>query len=687
MEDHITVVAGANNSGKTSLVELFNFVFGNSKGKLCCDDFSAIECQIWSNRIYPIILDIFNKEKPKDETISDICTILSALNNPILIPPIEVKIQVDYDEDNDDIRNFADYIMEFDPSNKSFYFVYKYAINIDLFRKKLDLEYEKFSSRFKKLAIGAANDIDTARIIKEMLISLYDRASEERAYFSDKSYSNSVQMDISMFKTLFNYHNIMAGRTLDDESSDRTRILSKNMIDIASQEDGWKDLIRKLPDLIIQPIQDAKIQDKVRTASLDTLSDTMESISKTNGGHAGSIVIDMNVTEESIHTLLKNITSAKYKADDHYLRESSQGLGYSNLIYIHLQLEKFKKSIDPLIVNFFVIEEPEAHMHPQMQNVFAQYIFDYYKQEINIQGVLTTHSHEVVRTATISQLRVLRQVDHFKCNLFDLCEFQNSIMSNKDLLEFYNWFYAINFPDIIFADKIIMYEGDTERMLIKSMLRSEEFSALRNQYLSFVQVGGAYAFNYKPIIEFLGIRTIIITDLDYDKDASTVAEILSSNTTNETINKFAGISLQDPKPTIESLYDWQANSIPIVIDGSICLAFQGKSDGYARTLEGAMLAKLYAINCIDTKTKSEWKNLRKYKITSTNDKAEKELTELQKKYELKFTIPRGDDDCNLNTIVLHTSNGKTDFMYSVILNGLVHSMFPDYIKEALIWLS
>ena len=33
MEDNVTVIAGANNSGKTSLVELFNAVFGSQKGK------------------------------------------------------------------------------------------------------------------------------------------------------------------------------------------------------------------------------------------------------------------------------------------------------------------------------------------------------------------------------------------------------------------------------------------------------------------------------------------------------------------------------------------------------------------------------------------------------------------------------------------------------------------------------
>ena len=42
MEDDITVIAGANNSGKTSIVELFNYVF-NAKGALCSDDFPVYQ--------------------------------------------------------------------------------------------------------------------------------------------------------------------------------------------------------------------------------------------------------------------------------------------------------------------------------------------------------------------------------------------------------------------------------------------------------------------------------------------------------------------------------------------------------------------------------------------------------------------------------------------------------------------
>lgn len=453
-----------------------------------------------------------------------------------------------------------------------------------------------------------------------------------------------------------------------DESSDKAGLLGRDMIYIAEQEDQWKTLMRELPDKIVQPIQGLRIQEKVREASVESLNRAIGEISKTNGGQAGNIAIDMDVSEDAISSLLKNITHAKVQTGDYYLSESSQGLGYSNLIYIHLQLVKFKKAIDPLIVNFFVIEEPESHMHPQMQNVFAQYLFKYYKEENQMQGMLTTHSHEVVRTALISQLRVLRQLSPFQCRLFDLHEFYDTLQTdaNKDLLEFYDWFYTINFPDIIFADKIILYEGDTERMLIKHILQLPEFEALRNQYVSFVQVGGAYGYKYCPIIDFLGIKSVIITDLDYHKAALTDRKVLASHSTNSTIKQFADSVFSIPSPTVRTLYAWKAQFGPIIKNNTIYLAFQDKNDGFARTLEEAMLAKRYQVTVLEKQAQNVWKKRRK-------DDG------------LRFVIPRG-TECNIRSIVSHTSESKTDFMYSVILSDLAGVMLPNYIKEALLWL-
>ena len=74
---------------------------------------------------------------------------------------------------------------------------------------------------------------------------------------------------------------------------------------------------------------------------------------------------------------------------------------------------------------------------------------------------------------------------------------------------------------MIFADKVILYEGDTERLYIRKLLGMTEFASLRDNYIAFIQVGGAYAHNYLEILTMLKMKSLIITDLDYNKDATT----------------------------------------------------------------------------------------------------------------------------------------------------------------------
>lgn len=135
------------------------------------------------------------------------------------------------------------------------------------------------------------------------------------------------------------------------------------------------------------------------------------------------------------------------------------------MIYIHLQLKEYEKNIDPLKVNMFFLEEPESHMHPQMQQVFIKYLLDYY--ESKLQGLITTHSNEMVRVAGISHLRVIRHVGNFKSELYDLSILVKDLkkseeMEDKELANFFDWFFEIGYSEIVFADRAIFYEGDTE---------------------------------------------------------------------------------------------------------------------------------------------------------------------------------------------------------------------------------
>ena len=115
--------------------------------------------------------------------------------------------------------------------------------------------------------------------------------------------------------------------------------------------------------------------------------------------------------------------------------------------------------------------------------------------------------------------------------------------------------------------------------------------------------------------------------------------------------------------------------ICMLFDDLIFICFQTDKDGYARTLEEAMLNKYFFMNVCDTYKKSEWNQKRKDS-------------------KLIFSIPNkkdgnnlsGDDMVSIRDILSSSSKNKTDFMYSVIMNGYVEAMMPEYIERGLTWL-
>lgn len=250
----------------------------------------------------------------------------------------------------------------------------------------------------------------------------------------------------------------------------------------------WEEVTKKLPDLLMAQIEDSGAKKEIKNSSIKSLDETVQDISKTSGGHIGKLQLEMDVNENVVEDFIQKITRAKYDIDGLLLNEQSQGLGFSNLIYLHMRLEEFYKSVDDSKVNVFFIEEPESHMHPQMQNVFIRFLTKYYTEK-KLQGLITTHSNEIARSVGLNSLRVIRQTEKSKSELFNLSKFRKSIENKKVknvdkeseflLQNFFDWFFEIGYSELIFADKVILYEGDTERLYIRNLA-----NYLRTPYIS-----------------------------------------------------------------------------------------------------------------------------------------------------------------------------------------------------------
>lgn len=172
------------------------------------------------------------------------------------------------------------------------------------------------------------------------------------------------------------------------------------------------------------------------------------------------------------------------------------------------------------------------------------------------------------------------------------------------------------------------------------------------------------------------MKSLIITDLDYNKDATTFEIAKNSTSTNATINHCYRLIYPEKGaaylPSIKEIYEMQTEKGTVICNDLICVAYQDENST-ARTLEEAMLNKFLSKNVFDKTKRSEWKSIRK-----NNN--------------LTFTIPNNrndetDSEFSIRQIVAASSNNKTDFMYSVVLSGNEEKMLPDYIRKGLLWLA
>lgn len=216
-----------------------------------------------------------------------------------------------------------------------------------------------------------------------------------------------------------------------------------------------------------------------------------------------------------------------YALDDRGLTlpDKYNGLGFKNLIYmvvelldLHAQWANIEDERPALHLIF--IEEPEAHLHAQLQQVFINKVLDILTPQENEAGgfrsqlVLTTHSPHILYERGFRPIRYFRRERQGadQCTtVVNLSEFYRKTENpSRDFLERY---LKQTHCDLFFADAAILVEGNVERLLMPLMI-AEAAPALKSRYLSVLEIGGAFGHCFETLIDYLGITTLIITDLD-----------------------------------------------------------------------------------------------------------------------------------------------------------------------------
>lgn len=491
-----TLIVGRNNTAKTSC---FSCIGNVLEGKTV----SFNDYPLFRREDFYAKIALFMEKKLSYE---ELC-------KQIEVVSIDFLVDYSLDDPDDNLGALSPFIIDVDVNTTTALIRAEYRLKTD--EKTLWALLE--SSYYKD---GAFSPSEEAH---EVLVDNFDKLFGLTVYAINPNNMEDKQVKSQKeLHDLFPFHTIPAERVLGEDDTHNSSLgsLISGFFDMSEADLDPKvaEEIKMLRTIVEKANKDVQKQ------SDEILSSVVNS--SIGFGYPNIEELKLGVTTQlSIDDQIKNQTKLSYISGtaNESLPSSHNGLGYKNLIKMEFLLAAFARDVEKrgvACVPLLFIEEPESHMHPQMQTAFATYLEKFLGKlsNVQIQTFLTSHSAHIANTMEFAKVRYAQ-----KSNAGVIYKNLNTFaQANSDNVNFIRKYLTLTKCDLFFADKAIFVEGASERLLLPDMIEKCEATGvfgsgkypLSAQYYALIEIGGAYAHKFIPFIEFLGVPCLILTDLD-----------------------------------------------------------------------------------------------------------------------------------------------------------------------------
>lgn len=515
-ESETTIFVGANNSGKTSVSHLLKLFLGNQRGKFSFHDFNVSCWEAFS----------VAEKRAATETPEDICLPKISLDIWFAVEPKDLPNIIDILTRLDVTSNEVGVRIEYAPKSNSILFE-----NYNEAREQAkNTAKEKDTSKFHPWPISLADYLEK-KLRSEYTINYFalDRSKFDESYKPSPVYTPDSLGDgknktgATIVDSLLKVDFLDAQRHLADDDAGRNQNISakfsqyytNNLEKHATDFDALRAINESEADLTTH-------FEKVFAPLFESLSalgypglDNPQIIVK------AAFNVDSLLSQHSkVFYPLGEDSSSTLTLPDRY-----NGLGLKNLIFMLVEILDFhgrwvQQEEDRTPLHLLFIEEPEAHLHAQLQQVFIRKVFEIIKQQepepgiFHTQLLVSTHSPHIVHESGFLPIRYFRRIScrtpQQATEVLNLSLFYNKETEYRDFLQRY---MKLTHSELFFADAAIFVEGTVEKNLLPMMIEKSA-PLLTTCSLSVLEVGGAFAHCFRTLIEFLDIPTLIITDLD-----------------------------------------------------------------------------------------------------------------------------------------------------------------------------
>ena len=595
-----SLIVGKDNSGKSTIVKLLNTLQNTKSGSRNIFKYTDFNLKMLSDW-YRFNID--NKSKEDIESIdkSD-------------FPKLEFQLILGIDDENDLISSFEDILILGGIETVGTH------ENQEVAEVTIDVKYEvadvqSFLEELVKIKSSPREKIEQ-----------YDQGyQKELRYRKFLSLFSSNYFVLNFYPIRrdepakeFSLSSLLKVATIEANTVKNDKTLSQAYNKIVSTYIKNNDIVEI--DSLVGDIN-YQVKDMVDTNIKDILQSAVSSIESTKN-------LKMNLHPDvTLEKIFANSIIYEYQEGNNNIPESQFGMGYTNLMVIIAKIVDYielysEKDINGS-VNILCIEEPESFMHPQMQELFIKNISKAIatllgkKQQLDtFQIIITTHSTHILNSKiqsgnTLNNISYLGQVgvNNIIKNVSD-----DKIASGRDIdkkaYEYIKKYLRLEITDIFFADAVVLVEGVSEETYLRYEI--DRHSILKNHHVKVYRIDGAYAHQFISLLDLLGVRTVIFTDLDLKRsesekkvDIKDNAEpdvipsnipdleekyggVASSLTTNGTIQYFVKKLLNDDKAKYDKI---NSKIIEILTDkeelvveyNNISMYSQGKINKYYAT--------------------------------------------------------------------------------------------------------
>lgn len=639
LDRSLTLFVGKNNTGKTSAMQAIEFILSGTNS-IFFDDY-PLDCR---QKLYTAVCNYWNSTSEN-----------AFFDFQKAVPVTKVTLKVDYSDDI--LGNVSEFIIDLDESVEEAIIQVSFDIRGDA-NKTLEICRQQYDTLVNDKFLGKEKEAALHSVVKEHFADFFKARIVAVNPTNQEDVLEKKKTDLH---NLFCLKVIRAERSMDESETANSNPLGKIMRDLFSSEledieAGVQESLGKIQALIADT--NINLQEQIN-AHMATI---VQSMMPFGYPAADDLRLQAN-TNIDLEKRIREDTELTYISANasESLPSSHNGLGYKNLIKISLELHEFARTIknDKTRLAVLFLEEPEAHMHPQLQSTFVSYVEDFLAREVgvgSVQVLITTHSAHVANTVEFNKVRYIRRhTDYVECK--SIAEFPKTGTSEEQAshLKFLQKYMKLSYCDLYFCDKAILVEGASERLLIPDMIRKcqevgnfkESEIPLISQYYTIIEVGGAYAHHFYDFVDYLEIPTLILTDIDFVKGTqyrSACSSIEADTSSNGAIIRWCRKVLGIDGKEAVSIAQILGMTGEQLTDGYRHLEFQKEENGFhPRSLEDAIM------NC----------NRTIFKI---------------KKGEIPDFNSRNDQ--------------KTEFALRLLMEDDYNSyQVPSYIRDGLIWLN